>query len=111
MATNEHGTSDSHDEMDLDRLIGELETDAARRRAEPGYPHDADARLHFELARRAPKPPGGTTVTELIAQVQELAGDEPVRRHRAETAPRCRDDATGRSWHSTCNGSTAESPP
>ena len=42
--------------MDLDRLIGELETEAARRRAEPGYPHDADARLHFELARRAPTP-------------------------------------------------------
>ncbi len=77
MATNEHGTSDSPDQMDLDRLIGELETDAARRRAEPGYPHDADARLHFELARRAPKPPGATNVTEIIARVQELAADEP----------------------------------
>jgi len=77
MATNEHGTSDSHDETDLDRLIGELETDAARRRAEPGYPHDVDARLHFELARRAPKAQGGPTLTEIIARLQELAGDEP----------------------------------
>ena len=74
MATNEHGTSDSSDEIDLDRLIGELETDAARRRAEPAYPHDADARLHFELARRAPNPPDATNVTELVAQVRELVG-------------------------------------
>jgi hypothetical protein len=73
MATNEHGTSDSSDQMDLDRLIGELETEAARRRADPGYPHDADARLHFELARRAPNPPGATSMTEVIAQIQEFA--------------------------------------
>ena len=95
MATNEHGTSDPSDPMDLDRLIGELETDAARRRAEPGYPHDADARLHFELARRAPNPPGEPNVTEFIAQVQELAGAIEL---DALTAPRrCRrdhDDAT-----------------
>ena len=47
MTTDANGTSGSPDQVDLDRLIGELETEAARRRAEPGYPHDADARLHF----------------------------------------------------------------
>jgi len=71
MATNEHGTSDVPREQDLDRLIGELETESARRRAEPGYPHDADARLHFELARRAPSPSSALSVSELIATVQD----------------------------------------
>src|SRR5579863_2181575 len=73
MATNDNGTSDSSGQMDLDRLIGELETEAARRRAEPGYPHDADARLHFELARRAPNPPRAAAVRDVIAQIEELA--------------------------------------
>jgi len=73
MATNEHGVPDSSDPIDLDRLIGELETEAARRRAEPGYPHDADARLHFELARMAPHPPGSEALRELVAQVEETA--------------------------------------
>jgi hypothetical protein len=72
MATNDNGTSDSSGQMDLDRLIGELETEAARRRAEPGYPHDADARLHFELARRAPNPPRAAVVRDVIAQIEEL---------------------------------------
>ena len=88
MATNEHGTSDSSDPVDLDRLIGELETEAARRRADPGYPHDADARLHFELARRAPNPPGAATVTEVIALVQEIASVDA-------SSPVTSGDATG----------------
>ena len=90
MATNEHGTSDSSDQVDLDRLIGELETDAARRRADPGYPHDADARLHFELARRAPNPPGAATMTEVIAEVQEIASVD------ANTPASAGDGASGR---------------
>jgi hypothetical protein len=73
MATNENGTSGSSDPMDLDRLIGDLETEAARRRAEPGYPHDADAQLHFELARRAPSPPDATPLNETIAKIEEVA--------------------------------------
>ncbi len=73
MASNEHGTPDSSDQLDLDRLIGELETEAARTRADPDYPHDADARLHFELARRAPNRPRPPETSELIAQVEEVA--------------------------------------
>ena len=73
MATNEHGLPGSSDPIDLDRLIGELETEAARRRADPGYPHDADARLHFELARMAPNPPGAGAMGELVAQVEDAA--------------------------------------
>src|SRR5580704_17658800 len=76
MATNGNGTSGSPDDVDLDRLIGELETEAARRRAEPGYPHDADARLHFELARMAPHPQHAVPVHEIIAQLEELAAPD-----------------------------------
>jgi len=75
MATNDNGIPDSSDQMDLDRLIGELETEAARRRAEPGYPHDADARLHFELARQAPNPPRATPMREVIAQIEDAVSD------------------------------------
>jgi hypothetical protein len=73
MVTNENGSSDSSGQIDLDRLIGELETEAARRRAEPGYPHDADARLHFELARRAPSPPGSASLSAIVDRVEEVA--------------------------------------
>jgi hypothetical protein len=73
MATPDDGTTDPSSGLDLDRLIGELETEAARRRAEPGYPHDADARLHFELARRAPDPPRAPALGALVDRVAELA--------------------------------------
>jgi hypothetical protein len=56
--------------VDLDRLIGELETEGARRRAEPDYPHDADARLHFELEHRAPRPPEPEAVRALLAHLE-----------------------------------------
>ena len=72
MATNENGTSDASEQLDLDRLIGELETEAARRRAAPDYPHDADAQLHFELARRAPNPPRADALRAIIAQLEEI---------------------------------------
>ncbi len=75
MATNDNGIPGSSDPMDLDRLIGELETDAARRRAEPGYPHDADARLHFELARQAPNPAGATAMRDVIAHIADAVSD------------------------------------
>jgi len=73
MATNDNGTPGSPDQMDLDRLIGELETEAARRRAEPGYPHDADARLHFELARRAPNAARSIPLHDVVALVEDAA--------------------------------------
>jgi hypothetical protein len=73
MTTNANGTSGSSDQVDLDRLIGELETEAARRRAEPGYPHDADARLHFELARRAPNASPSSALKEVVVPVEEVA--------------------------------------
>ena len=76
MATNDSRRDGSSDNVDLDRLIGELETEAARRRAEPGYPHDADARLHFELARMAPTPRRAVPVQEAIAQLEELAAPD-----------------------------------
>jgi hypothetical protein len=72
--------------LDLDRLIGDLETEAARRRADPDFPHDADARLHFELARQAPNPPHADTLDDVISQVRAAAALVP--------APTW-DDATG----------------
>src|ERR1700688_580828 len=75
MATNDNGIPDASDPMDLDRLIGELETEAAHRRAEPGFPHDADARLHFELARQAPSPPAAVPMHDVIAQIEALAAE------------------------------------
>jgi hypothetical protein len=76
MANNANGISDASGPLDLDRLIGELETEAARRRAAPDFPHDADARLHFELARRAPNPPSSVAMGEIIAHVEEVASLE-----------------------------------
>ncbi len=73
--------TDRSPEKDLDQLIGELETEAARRRAAPDYPHDADAQLHFELARRAPVHHHGASLrliaTEVEAAVDAL-GDRAV---------------------------------
>ena len=93
MTTNTNGTSGSSDHKDLDRLIGELETEAARRRAEPGYPHDADARLHFELARRAPNPSPSSAMKEAVDHVEEVASAET-------TAPRSNSpDARGSRRH------------
>jgi hypothetical protein len=71
MANHDNGTPDPTSEFDLDRMIGDLETEAARRRAEPGYPHDADAQLHFELARRAPSPTRPASPRTLVDQVEE----------------------------------------
>ena len=76
MATPDNGTTDPSSGLDLDRLIGELETEAARRRAEPGYPHDDEARLHFELARRAPDPHRAPALRALVDRVAEVASTD-----------------------------------
>ncbi len=91
MATSEHDIPDPEHRMDLDRLIGELETEAARRRADPAYPHDADARLHFELARMAPHPPRAEALHEIVAQVDEVVAVDAA--STADVAP------TGRRGH------------
>jgi len=58
------------DALDLDRLIGELETEGARRRAAPDYPHDREARLHLELERLAPHPAGPAGIDDLLAGLE-----------------------------------------
>jgi hypothetical protein len=83
MTTDANGISGSSEQVDLDRLIGELETEAARRRAEPGYPHDADARLHFELARRAPRPSRSSAMQEVVTRVEEVASADTSALHRS----------------------------
>jgi hypothetical protein len=77
MAIHDNGTTEPTPEFDLDRMIGELETEAARRRADPGYPHDADARLHFELARRAPSPSRPPAPGALVDGIEEAASALP----------------------------------
>ncbi len=98
MATNDNGTSGSPDAVDLDRLIGELETEAARRRADPGYPHDADARLHFELARMAPNPRRAVPVQEVVAQLEDRcrAPDHGRRPRYRSGSPAARPSGLGR---------------
>ena len=73
---------------DLDRLIGEVESDAARRRAAPGYPHDLEARIEAELARQAPTPSGRVPLERLVTAVEEssfISIDVPVTTGRPET--------------------------
>jgi len=41
---------------DLDVLIGDLQAEAARRRAEPGFPLDEEAQLGVQLDGQAPRP-------------------------------------------------------
>jgi hypothetical protein len=65
---------------DLDKLIGEAEAEAARRRAAPGYPHQLEARIDAELARFAPVP-RGRELEHLVTGVEEAAfvnADAPI---------------------------------
>jgi len=57
---------------DLDALIGDLQGEAARRRAEPGYPLEAEARIGIELDRHAPRPL--PTKLERLAQAATQTG-------------------------------------
>jgi hypothetical protein len=67
------GGADAADE--LDRLIGDLEAEAARRRAEPTFPLATDGRLRAELDRLSPgRIP---SVAELLAAVLD-AGAAPA---------------------------------
>jgi len=67
---------------ELDALIGGLEAEAARRRAEPGFPLDAEARLGIELDRRAPHG-AATPLAEVIGALVDMA----TRTADAEAAP------------------------
>ena len=81
MATTDGGASD------LDQLITEVEAEAARRRAGPGYPHDLEARFEAELARQAPAPSGRVSLERLVTAVEEAAFisiDVPVTSARRE---------------------------
>jgi len=72
---------------DLDQLISEVESEAARRRAAPGYPHDLEARIEAELARQAPAPSGRVSLERLVTAVEEasyISIDVPVTASRRE---------------------------
>ena len=73
----------------LDQLISEVESEAARRRAGPGYPYDLEARIEAQLARQAPAPSGRVSLEGLITAVQEasvISIDAPVNASRREYA-------------------------
>jgi L-malate glycosyltransferase len=57
----------------LDLLVGEVEAEAARRRAAPGYPHELEAEIEAELARQAPTPTGRLSLDRLVTSVEEAA--------------------------------------
>jgi hypothetical protein len=72
---------------DLDQLMSEVESEAARRRAGPGYPHDMEARIEAELARQAPAPSGRVPLERLVTAVEEasfISVDAPVTASRRE---------------------------
>ena len=73
----------------LDQLISEVESEAARRRAGPGYPYDLEARIEAQLARQAPAPSGRVSLEGLVTAVQEasvISIDAPVNASRREYA-------------------------
>src|ERR1700722_13876608 len=61
---------------DLDALIGDLLAEAARRRAESGFPLDEEARLGMELDRQAPRPLPAKM--ERLAQAASQGGGRPA---------------------------------
>lgn len=73
MATTDDHSADGSENVDLDRLVGDLEWEAARRRADPAFPHDEEARLHAQLERQGPHPSSWLEMRTLVADVEELA--------------------------------------
>jgi hypothetical protein len=71
--------------FDLDALIGDLQGEAARRRAESGFPLDDEARLGLELDQQAPRP--------LAPKLERLA-DLAIRARSRQTVP----SRTRRGW-------------
>jgi hypothetical protein len=63
------------DGFDLDALIGDLQGEAARRRAAPGFPLDDEARLGLALDRQAPQPLAPEL--ERLAELATRAGTRP----------------------------------
>ena len=59
---------------DLDSLIGDLEAESARRRAEPGFPLDGEARVDVELDRQAPPTDAAPPIGELLARMVDAVG-------------------------------------
>jgi hypothetical protein len=51
-----HARGERRVEEDLDAVIGDLQGEAARRRAEPGFPLEQEARLGLEMDAQAPQP-------------------------------------------------------
>jgi hypothetical protein len=73
----------------LDLLLGEVEAEAARRRAAPGYPHELEAQIEAELARQAPSPSARLSLEHLVTAVEEASFvniDVPVAASRREYA-------------------------
>jgi hypothetical protein len=58
---------------DLDIVIGDLRREAARRRAEPDFPIEDEARLGVELDRQSPRPPAPKL--DRLADAAQAAAD------------------------------------
>lgn len=62
--------------MELDELIGEIRREAARRRAAPDFPLDAEASIDLGLDRLGPVG-SAADLPALIAALRRLPGDQP----------------------------------
>jgi hypothetical protein len=72
---------------DLDVLIGELQREAARRRAEHGFPLDEEARIGIELDRQAPQPLA-PKLERLARAAEATASPGPTPAGRTALSPR-----------------------
>ncbi|MFP5371161.1 MAG: hypothetical protein ACLGI3_10495, partial [Actinomycetes bacterium] len=59
--------------LDLDTLIAEVEADAARRRAAPDWPADAEERIAEHLARTSPAPDTRQNLDRLVTSIEEAS--------------------------------------
>jgi len=85
--------------LDLDALIGDIRREGARRRAEPGFPLDVEARLGIESARQAPRPVGPALedLAEAAASLAQPAASraQPAASRAQPAASRAQPAASG----------------
>ena len=63
----------THEPLDLDALLAEVEAEAARRRASPGWPTEAEERIAQHLARTAPSADVRPSLDRLVTAIEEAS--------------------------------------
>lgn len=65
--------TETHEPLDLDALIAEVEAEAARRRSAPGWPAEAEDRIAQHLVRAAPVPDLRPSLDRLVTAIEEAS--------------------------------------